>query len=274
MESFENKVVVITGGATGIGLSLAKQMGLRGARIVVAGLHQVRIDEAVAKLVGLEIEACGKMADVTDIADIEALADFAWDRFGHVDAIINNAGIPPKISPTIDAKPQDIRKNFDVNVFGVWNGVSVFGKRFIEAGRPAGIYAVGSENSLFFGAPGGVEYVAAKHALHGMMDALRSEVPDFIRVGLILPGFVKSEMGEFMDAAMETDDFTSMVIEQIKAGTFYIVSHAHNMVHINKRHQEIAEAYATFAPRYEGDDEFDLRKILGQGDGSALLGPQ
>lgn len=274
MQEFHDKVVVITGGATGIGFSLAHQIGKEGGRVVLAGRRQDRLDEAVAKLAKDGIEASSKTCDVADICDMEALAGFAWDRYGRVDAIINNAGIPPVISTTIDAKPEDIERNFRVNVFGVWNGVSVFGKRFIESGRSAGIYAVGSENSLFFGAPGGAMYVAAKHALHGMMDVLRSEVPDFIRVGLILPGFVKSEIGDNMETAMDTDRYTSMVVDQIKAGSFYIVSHAHNIVHIEKRNQEISDAYARFAPRYEGDEEFDLWTMLGSGDGSAILGPQ
>ncbi|MBC6442748.1 MAG: SDR family NAD(P)-dependent oxidoreductase [Rhodobacteraceae bacterium] len=274
MQEFQDKVVVITGGATGIGFSLARQLGQEGARLILAGRRQDRLDEAVAELAGCGIRAMGRPCDVTVPADVEGLADFAWDRCGQVDAIINNAGIPPVISTTINAKPEDIERNFKVNVFGVWNGVSVFGKRFIKAGHPSGIYAVGSENSLFFGAPGGAMYVAAKHALHGMMDALRSEAPEFLRIGLILPGFVKSEIGDNMDTAMDTDRYTRMVVEQIRQGEFYIVSHAHNMVHINKRYQEITAAYAKYAPRYKGDEEFDLLTMLGSGDGSAILGPR
>lgn len=274
MQDFNGKVAVITGGATGIGFSLAKQIGEEGAQIVLAGRRQERLEDAVKKLTSFGIEVSCKACDVADRAEMEALADFAWDRYGQVDAIINNAGIPPVISTTIQAKPEDIERNFKINVFGVWNGVSVFGKRFLEAERPAGIYAVGSENSLFFGAPGGAAYVAAKHALHGMMDSLRSEVPDYISVGLILPGFVKSEIGNNMETAMDTDRYTRLVVEQIKAGQFYIVSHAHNMVHIDRRYQEITEAYAKYAPRYEGDEEFDLWTMLGQGDGSAILRPQ
>lgn len=274
MKAFQDKVVVITGSATGIGFSLARQLGKEGAQLLLSGRRQDRIDEAAAELSAEGITATGKACDVTNRADVEALADFAWNHYGQVDAMINNAGIPPVVSTVIDAAPADIQKNFGVNLFGVWHGVSVFGKRFIEAGRPAGIYAVGSENSLFFGAPGGGMYIAAKHALHGMMDTLRSEVPDFINVGLILPGFVKSEIGDNMETAMDTDRYTSMVVDQIKAHVFYIVSHAHNMVHIDKRYREITEAYAKFAPRYDGDEEFDLWTMLGSGDGSEILGPQ
>ena len=273
MKTFEDKVVVITGGATGIGFSLAKRIGQEGARIVIAARRKDRLEEAVAKLAVIGIDATYKECDVARLADVEALADYAWERHGRVDAIINNAGIPPLISTAIDARFEDIARVFRVNVYGAWNGVSVFGKRFLQAKRPAGIYTVGSENSLFNGVPGGSAYIAGKHALLGMMDALRIEVPDYIHVGLICPGFVKSEIGENMDLAMDTDRFTAMVTEQMKAGAFYIVSHAHNMVHIDKRYQEIAGAYKKFAPRYDGDEEFDVWSI-GANAGQSILGPQ
>jgi hypothetical protein len=60
---------------------------------------------------------------------------------------------------------------------------------------------------------------------------------------------------------MDTDKYTSIAMEQIKAGRFYIVSHAYNMVRIDDRYDEIRAAYETYAPRYEGDAEFDVRTI-------------
>lgn len=271
MKDFKDKVIVITGSATGIGYSLAKQLGLQGAKIILTGRRAHRLREAETKLRELGIEADHKTCDVSDREQVEALADFSWELHGHVDILINNAGIPPKISTTIHAEPEDIERVFCVNLYGTWHGISIFGKRMIAQGTPAGLYAVGSENSLFYGVPGGSVYIASKHALHGMMDALRGEVPDFIHVGLSCPGFVKSEIGENMDMAMETDRYTSIVVEQLKAGAFYIVSHAHNMVHIQKRYDEMANAYATYAPRYDGDEEFDVWSISATA-GADILG--
>ena len=106
------------------------------------------------------------------------------------------------------------------------------------------------------------------------MDFLRSEVPDFICVGLILPDFVKSEIGDNMETAMDTVQYTSMVVDQTKAGSFYIVSHARSVEHIDKRYLEIADAYSSFAPRYSGHKVFDLWTMVGSGNVAAILGPQ
>ena len=264
MNDFKNKVVVITGGATGIGFSFAKQFGQEGAKVVIASRRIERVNEAVAKLEALGIKARGTSCDVTKLADVEALADFAWHEFAHVDVIINNAGIGSSMKPVIDMTREDVLKTLDVNLFGAWNGVSVFGKRMIAQGTPCAIYNVGSENSFFNAVPMGSEYVASKHALHAMTVALREEVPDFVEVGFICPGLVNSELGTGITFGMNTDKYTSIAMEQIKVGKFYIVSHAYNMVHIDQRQTEIKEAFATYAPRYEGDIEFDVRTLMAQ----------
>ena len=264
MRDFKDKVVAITGGATGIGFSFAKQLGREGARIAIAGLRENRLREAEEALAGLGIQAKGWVCDVSRRQEVEHFADLAWDAFGQVDVIVNNAGIGLEQSPVMDTPESEYRRIFDVNLFGVWNGVSVFGKRFIEQGTPAGIYNIGSENSLFIAVPMSGAYVATKHAVLAITEALREEVPDFISVGLICPGFVRSEIGppEVMRAGMDTDAYTAIAMEQIKNGEFFIVSHAYNMVRIRDRYEEISGAYERYAPRYEGDSEFDVRTLL------------
>lgn len=165
----------------------------------------------------------------------------------------------------IDTPPELARAVFDVNFFGVLNGVSVFGRRFIEQGKPAAIFNVGSENSFFNAAPmAGAGYVPSKHALLALTSALREEVPDFIEVGLICPGFVMSEFAEegLMRRGMDTDRYTDIAMTQIDNGEFFIVSHAFNMEHIQARFDEVASAYRRYAPRYEGDDEYDIRTLM------------
>ncbi len=262
MKDFNDKVVVITGGATGIGFSFAKRFGEEGARVLVAGLRPDRVEHAEAELKELGVDAAGTLCDVSDRSQVEALADHAWETYGGVDVIVNNAGIGGMRSSVIDAEREMIDAVLAVNLFGVWNGVSVFGKRFIERGTPAAIYNVGSENSFFNAVPHNSPYVASKHGVFVLTEALREEVPDFIEVGLIAPGFVQSEISEHMSAGMDTDRYTHIAMEQIKAGEFYIVSHAYNSVRIDERYDEISRSYARYAPRYEGDDEFDVRSLL------------
>ena len=259
MESYKDKVVVITGSATGIGKSLARQFGKDGAKIVISGRRADKIDEAVAELKTAGIEAVGQACDVTKRDEVEALADFAWDTFGKVDVIVNNAGVAQEWVPLIDMDLDDFRKVHEINVYGVLNGIQVFGKRFLEQGTPAAIYNIGSENSLSACVPSAHAYVSSKHAILPITEMLDEETPDFIEVALIMPGFVNSEMTAGTFPGMDTDAFTSLVMQQLKAGEFYVVSHAYNKVRLDERYTKLAHAFETYAPRYDGDDEFDVR---------------
>lgn len=262
--NFDGRLVVITGGATGIGFALAKAFGARGAHICIAEPREHRLREAVSALRSESIEADYCVCDVSDPDQVFALADFAFSRGPPVAAIVNNAGIGIGRGYVIEQDLTALRRLFDVNFFGVWQGCAVFGKRLVEQGVPAGIYNVGSENSLFVGVPNVAGYVASKHAVHGLTDALRDELPDFIRVGLICPGFVKSEIIDpsVSPLAMDTDVFAERVVRQIEDGSFYIVSHAYNMHRIDQRYRDLQKAFLTYAPRYEGDDEYDIRTLL------------
>jgi NAD(P)-dependent dehydrogenase (short-subunit alcohol dehydrogenase family) len=261
MRDFKGKVVVITGGATGIGFALAKQFARHGALLLLAGIDKKRLEQAAKALTHEVARVETFECDVTKREQVEALADFAWERFGHADVIVNNAGVGPVPSTVIDTKPEDVQSVLNVNLFGVWNGVSVFGRRFVAAGTPAAIYNVGSENSFFNAIPEGAGYVLSKHAVLAMTVALREEVPDNIEVALICPGLVRSELARETQQGMDTDHYAELVMRQLNAGEFYIVSHAFNLVRIHARWREIEAAFARYAPRYSGDVEFDVRTL-------------
>lgn len=263
MDNFKDKVVVITGGATGIGFSFAKRFGAAGAKVVIAGRRQHKLDASVATLQELGCEAAGFACDVAELSQVEALADFAEHQFGGSDVIMNNAGILILPSTVIDADPNLVRQVLDVNYMGVWNGASVFGKRFIKRGTPAAIYNIGSENAFFNIVPGMFAYESAKHALHSLTDALREETPDFIDVSFICPGFVQSEMTEMAgDLPMDVEEYTSIAWPQILNGEYYVVSHPYNVVWIKHRYDEMMRAYETYAPRYEDDWKYDPRTMM------------
>ncbi|RAH96377.1 short-chain dehydrogenase [Acuticoccus sediminis] len=261
MKDFKGKRVVITGAATGIGFALAAQFVARGAKVVIAARRRDRLEEAAKALTKSGGEVAIFECDITELSQVEALADFAWSTFGGVDVLINNAGVGPIPSKVIDAKPEDVQSVLNVNLFGVWNGVSVFGKRFVAESTPKAIYNVGSENCFFNAVPEGAGYVVSKHALLAMTSALREEVPDHIEVGLICPGLVKSELARETSDGMDTDAFATLVMRQIEAGEFFIVAHAYNVVRIHERLDEVISAYGQYAPRYQGDDEFDVRTL-------------
>ncbi len=264
MKNFNDKVVVITGGATGIGFGFAKAFGLEGAKLVLSARRENRLQEAVAKLNKLGVEASYFCADVTKMEEVEALADFAWNTYGKVDVIINNAGMMVPHSPAVFMPLEHFHAIFNVNYFGVVMGSQVFGRRFIEQETPAAIYNIGSENSLFHGTPLNGAYVGTKHAVYALTHSLREELPEFIDVSLICPGFVMSELGpeENMQHGMPTDEFIEKAMPQLKANEFFVVTHAYNMERIEHKHQILKEAYQKYAPRYEGDVRYDVRTVV------------
>lgn len=204
--------------------------------------------------------------DVTQLDQVEGFADFAFEAFGEVALVVNNAGIGQPRGSIIDVPMEDIRQVMDVNFFGVWNGCKVFGKRLTDQGTPAAIYNTSSENAYFVAVSNSASYVASKHVVHGMTDAFREEVPEFINVGVITPGFVGSEMipEGFRGMAMAPDEFAAIILPQIRAGEFYVVSHGYNQVRIDDRYQAISDAFTKYAPRQEGDEKYDVRVLLAQ----------
>ena len=263
MDSFKDKTVVITGGATGIGFGLAKRFGKEGAKIVIGEPRQAQLDTALADLSALGIEASTMVMDVTDPKSMEAFADFAWDTYGGAHVLINNAGIAIGRNAMVDVPLEDLHRLMNVNFFGVWHGAATFGKRMIEQGELAAIYNLASENAFFNAVQKSAPYIASKHAVRGLTEAMRDDFPDFIQVGMIVPGFVASDMTKGSEQfAMDADTFADKVVEQIRAGEFYVVTHSYNMVRIKPIHDAIEAAYERNAPRYDGDDEYDVPTLI------------
>ncbi|MDE0118059.1 MAG: SDR family NAD(P)-dependent oxidoreductase [bacterium] len=260
---FSGKTVVITGGATGIGFAVAKVLGADGSRIVIAEPRREKLDEAAEALAGLGVDCCAVECDVTDLAQVEALADAAWERFGRVDVVMNNAGISIPASTVVEGSLDDVRAVFEVNFFGVWHGCRVFGRRFLDQDGEAAIYNTGSENSLFLASSSIAAYAATKHAVFALTEGLREQMPDRIHVGLILPGFVRSEMSAGIGhLGMDTDVYAAKVVEQMRNDEELVVSHPYHMVHVRDRYDRLSRAFAEYAPRYEGDDEHDCRTLF------------
>ncbi|MEH6634181.1 MAG: SDR family oxidoreductase [Halioglobus sp.] len=263
MKDYKDKVVVITGSGAGIGFALSKAFAAHGAKVVVSDLTQERVQRAVDALKALGFEAIGQICDVTNRQDVEALADFAMHHYDRIDVLVNNAGVGQAPASLIDMDLDAFRKVLDVNLYGVLHGIQVFGRIFREQGTLAAIYNLGSENSIYPCVPSFHAYVSSKHAVLAISELLAEETPDFIEVAVIMPGLVETDMTRDVFQGMNADDFAERVIGQLKAGEFYIVSHAYNKVRLSERYENIAAAYDRYAPRYEGDDEYDIRSLIG-----------
>lgn len=255
---------VITGGASGIGFAVARELGLGGARIVIGDLAGDRLESARAALGAQGIDVVAQPCDVASLADVEALAERAFSAWGQVDLVFNNAGVGGPRGRLWDVDPQQARAHFEINFWGVWNGCKAFAPRLVHQQSPSAIFNTGSENSLFCAMPRTAAYIAAKHAVLGMTESLREDLPGHVHAGLVVPGWVHTAIGDdaVMRSGMAAERFAAIIVPQMLARERFVVAHAYNTVRLAERIDALSDAYARHAPRYDGDDEYDVRGYL------------
>src|SRR5690606_22105063 len=117
------------------GRALADRFAAEGMRLVLADIEEPRLDAAVAELRDAGHEVIGVRTDVSDPASVEALADAAYDAFGAVHVLCNNAGVGPPSAKVWETTPNDWRWTFGVNVLGVAHGVIAFVPRMLAGGE-------------------------------------------------------------------------------------------------------------------------------------------
>jgi NAD(P)-dependent dehydrogenase (short-subunit alcohol dehydrogenase family) len=133
MDTFQDKVVIVTGGAGGIGIELGAAFGRRGAKVVLADVVADPLETAATQLRENGVDAIGVLADVTDFDSVCALRDRALEQYGAVHVVCNNAGIGSGAKGAMwEHHLNDWRWSFDVNVFGVINGIKAFVPLLVE----------------------------------------------------------------------------------------------------------------------------------------------
>jgi NAD(P)-dependent dehydrogenase (short-subunit alcohol dehydrogenase family) len=182
-----DRVVIVTGGAMGIGRAIAERLRDEGASVVVADLRG-------AETAAAEIGGLGLTVDVSSEADTEAMAAAALERYGRIDGLINNAGIYSSLEP----KPfeeigvDEWRKVYDVNVLGMFLAT----RAVVPAMRAAGYGRIVNiaSGTPYKGVPFLLHYVTSKGAVIAMTRAVAKEVgADGILVNTVSPGFTMSD---------------------------------------------------------------------------------
>lgn len=281
MKDLNNKVAVITGGASGIGLAIAKELSKQGCKLIIADRRSEQAKEAAEQLSNNGANAVGFACDVTDPHQIESLCDQAWQTYGGVDLLFANAGVMNIPGPFLEASLTDAKWIFEVNYFGTWNTVQAFSQRFAEQDSDAHIVVTGSENSICVPVPQMVAYNSSKHALLGMAEMLRQELPEHIKISILCPGMVQTGLssaavdrddkdggpladpfGGKLPFGMEPEQIAEHCIEQVKRDSFYIVTHYSNKYMVEERYTELLAAFNEQTEEYEGWQQNDTRQIL------------
>lgn len=201
MKKFDNKVVWITGASSGIGEATAYRFAEEGARLIVTALEAELLEAVAKRCMELGSPAATAMPfDLSQTDGLEALAVAAWETYGHIDILYNNAGISQR-GTTVETDMKVIRKVMDIDYFAPVILTKTILPRMIAQG--GGQLVVTTSIAGRFGFPLRCAYSSAKHALYGFFETVQAETyGQHIRVTIVCPGRVQTNISKY---ALEKD---------------------------------------------------------------------
>ena len=241
---FEGKIALVTGSASGIGRGIALELARRGADVVLADIHEPRLAEVVGEVKALGREAIGVRCDVSKDADVERLRDEAFERFGRVDILCNNAGVAV-MGPPERVEMADWEWILQINLLGLVRGVRAFVPAMLERGSGYVVNTASIAGTWAYtwdAAP----YVTSKFAAYGYSEALaRALRPQGIGVSVLCPGLITTNLAESVRVSgvpedrrpewfylppemldpKDPEEVGVMVCDAITAGKFAIFTH-------------------------------------------------
>lgn len=253
MQDFTARTAVITGGASGIGLAVAKRLAAEGMNLVLADIEEPPLRRVVADFEAEGIPVIGVRTDVSSNDDVTALAATSKERFGNVHVLFNNAGVGGG-GPITDPANLDLWKwVIDIDLFGVLYGIKAFAADMIAHGEPCHIVNTASMAGLL-SFPGMGAYNVAKFAVVTMSEVLSLETRDTgLGVSVLCPGFVQTRIhesdrnrpehlvprdqptpeqeemramvGELVAGGKDPAEIADHVVDAIRTGRFYILPH-------------------------------------------------
>jgi NAD(P)-dependent dehydrogenase (short-subunit alcohol dehydrogenase family) len=255
MQEFENKVAVVTGGASGIGLGMARAFAGAGMRLVIADLDEAAMDAAVAELTEAGAQVVSQRCDVSSHDDVQALAEATIAAHGAVHVLCNNAGIGIPTG-THNMKLADWKWIIDVCLWGPIYGVEVFLPLIEEQGE-GHINTTSSMAGLIAGQMMGA-YNVAKHGAVALMATLERDLrgrKSPVRSSVLCPGPINTNISrhsveyrpgqakpktdgetsgrvaksiqDILENGMDPNDVGQMVLDAIAAEEFWVLTHPH-----------------------------------------------
>jgi NAD(P)-dependent dehydrogenase (short-subunit alcohol dehydrogenase family) len=197
MDQFNDRVCVVTGAASGIGLALAERFAQLGMKVVLADVEVPALEQAEDKLKSVGADTFAVPTDVSQWESVSNLADAVYDRFGAVHILCNNAGVAGSgvaVGGIWERDLADWEWVLGVNLWGVIHGVHAFLPRMVRAGTESHVINTASAAGL---SPGSSIYGVTKHAVVAFSEALHSQLAIAranIGVSVLCPGYVKTNI--------------------------------------------------------------------------------
>lgn len=256
--SSKERVVIVTGGASGIGRGIAEAYLETGANVVIAD-----VEEPALIKVAEELGVMSVRVDVSRLEDIEQLAEKVLERYGRVDVLCNNAGVG-SLNTFDNLTLDEFRWVMDVNGWGVVYGMKVF-LPIIERTSPDGRILNTASIGALINAPGMAAYAFSKAAVLGMTEAIAGDLAardSTVKVSVLLPARVRSNLSESMrnkpdgavvsplriehlppGAVLEAIDVGRSVVAAVNRGDLHILTHSHLIDKVKDRHRRIEDAF-------------------------------
>ncbi len=208
MKTNQPKVILLTGSSSGIGEAAARHLAAAGHSLVLGARRTDRLEKLVEEIRSEGGTAEYRALDVTSLEDTQAFADFALEKFGRIDVMINNAGVMP-LSPLHELKVAEWNQMIDVNIRGVLHGIAAVlpHMQSRKSGQVINVSSIGG----FQVWPTCAVYSGTKFAVRAISEGLRLENKD-VRVTIISPGVVESELAHTI-----SDPSTRQMIEDFRA---------------------------------------------------------
>jgi NAD(P)-dependent dehydrogenase (short-subunit alcohol dehydrogenase family) len=267
MIEFSGGVAVVTGAASGIGLGMARAFARKGMRLVVADIESDALALAADGLRADGAEVIAERVDVSDAAALERLADVAYERFGQVTVLCNNAGVIENNLPTWEYSLADWDWVLGINLMGVVHGIRAFVPRMLDGGVAGHVVNTASFGGLISGTANPI-YIVSKHAVVALSENLYNDLvvrDSKIKVSVLCPGWVRTGIVDSdrnrdnapalteklartrerfqagLNTGIETDAVGAMVVDAITQERFYIHTHPDWMDIVRDRFDAIAD---------------------------------
>ena len=272
MRDFEGKVAVVTGAASGMGRAFSERFASEGMSVVLADIEEGALKTAVTELEQQERRVLGVVTDTTSKESVQSLADRAFDEFGAVHIVCNNAGVASMndagMSPTAiwEVPDGDWQWTVNVNFWGVVYGMQAFVPRMLEGGEDGHIVNTASLAAI---TPTGGVYGATKHAVLALTETLYQNLKQRnakVSASVLCPGFVRTSIfnaernrpaelggtqadgGEsadqiraLLERGKDPDEIAGQVFEAIRDDRFYILPHPAWDLAVRRRTEHILE---------------------------------
>ena len=193
MDELAGKVAVITGAGSGLGRALAHRFGAARMRLVLTDIDGGRLNQVGGELDDLGVAVVTQVTDVSKSSQVEGLADFAYEQFGAVNVLCNNAGVAV-VGPAWECTDADWAWAIGVNLWGVVHGLRAFLPRMLASGEPGHVVNTASAAGIL-APPLSSPYVATKHAVVGLTESLYHDLAlrqANIGCSVLAPGFVRT----------------------------------------------------------------------------------